>query len=244
VQTGQNLLPPPSAMPKFIQLEIYEKLWNDAVIAFEHGEIKIDRHLPDRAGDARRGVTLLFRPPAMVRDAVTDFMGRLVTLCPGQYFYQPQELHVTVLSIISGTELWQREMDRLQKCRPLIGEALKEQHPFRIKFHGLTASPESVLIQGFPLDGGLAAIRTALRETFARAGFADMLDRRYKVTAAHITMMRFCRPGPDIKRLLPFLKENRQTGFGECEISNFELILGDWYASADKVKTLEDYKLC
>jgi hypothetical protein len=63
------------------------------------------------------------------------------------------------------------------------------------------------------------------------------------VTAAHITLMRFCRPCPDIQRLVAFLKENRQTYFGECEISKLELIFGDWYASADKVETLEEYNL-
>lgn len=229
--------------PKFTKLEIYEKLWNEAVFAFERGEQKIDRHLPDKTGDLRCGVTLLLRPSAIVRDAVTDFMSRLARICPGQYFYKPQELHVTALSIISGTELWQREMDRFQKCRPIIGEVLKAQRPFKMKFHGVTASPDSILIQGFPLDDGLAAIRIALREAFARAGFADMLDRRYKVTAAHITIMRFCRPCADMKRLLAFLKEIRQTNFGECEIGKLQLILGDWYGSADRVRMLEEYQL-
>jgi 2'-5' RNA ligase len=172
-----------------------------------------------------------------------DFVSRLMTICPGQYFYQPQELHVTMLSVISGTELWQRELDRFQKCQPIIREALKTQRPFRIKFQGVTASPDSVLIQGFPMDDGLTVIRAALREAFASAGFADMLDRRYKMTAAHITIMRFCRPCSNLTRLVAFLKENRQISFGECEINSLELILGDWYASADKVKMLEEYEL-
>lgn len=227
----------------FIKLEIYEKLWNEAVFAFEHGQQKIDPHLPDKTADLRRGVTLLFRPPANMRDMAMDFIGRLAGICPGQYFYRPEELHITVLSIITMTELWEQEMDRFEKCRALIGQALASQRPFKIKFHGVTASPDSVLIQGFPSSDGLAAIRTALRETFARAGFADMLDRRYKVMAAHITVMRFFRPCSNLKQLAAFLKENRQISFGECEISKLELIFGDWYASMDKIKTLEEYPL-
>lgn len=188
-------------------------------------------------------MTLIFRPAADVRDAVADFIHRLTRFCPEQYFYRPEELHITILSIFSGTELWKQELERLQRCQPIIGKALKTQHPFKIKFHGVTASPDSVLIQGFPLDDGLAAIRTALRDSFARKGFGDMLDRRYKVVAAHITIMRFCRPCPDMKPLLKFLKENRQTDFAQCEIDRLELVLGDWYASADKVTTLEEYQL-
>jgi 2'-5' RNA ligase len=236
-------LPRPSGIAKFLKLEIYEKLWNDAVSAFERGEQKIDRYLPDKAADTRRGTTLIFRPPANVRNAIAEFVGRFAEVCPGQYFYRPEELHITVLSIITMTELWEEEMDRFEKCRPLIGAALTGQRPFKMKFSGVTASPDSILIQGFPSGDGLSEIRTALREAFARAGFTDMLDRRYKVTAAHITLMRFCRPCPDIQRLVAFLKENRQTYFGECEISKLELIFGDWYASADKVETLEEYNL-
>jgi 2'-5' RNA ligase len=226
-----------------INLEIYEKLWNDAVSAFARGEPKLDPHLPNKTNDARRGVTLLFRPPADVREAIADFIGRLAKICPGQYLYQPQELHVTVLSIITMTDLWRQEMERFHRCRPIIIDALPALRAFGIKFCGVTASPDSVLIQGFPTDDGLETIRAELRNAFARSGFADMLDRRYKVTAAHITAMRFCRPGPEMERLLVFLKENRQTNFGECGIGKLELILGDWYASSDKIEIVEECRL-
>lgn len=228
---------------KFITLEIYEKLWRDAISAFERSQPKLDPHLPDKANDSRRGVTLLFRPAANVRDAVASFIGRLGKMCPGQYLYRPEELHVTVLSIVSGTELWRQELERLEQCRPIISGVLKVQRPFKIKFHGVTASPDSVMIQGFPSDDGLEAVRCALRNGFAHSGQAGMLDRRYKITAAHITIMRFCRACSDMKPLLAFLRENRRTDFGECGIDKCELVFGDWYASFDKVKTLEEYQL-
>lgn len=224
-------------------MKIYEKLWSDAVSVFEMGQPKLDPYLPGKANDLRRGVTLVFRPAANVRDGVMDFVARLKRISPEQYFYRPEELHVTVLSIFSGTKLWKQELQRVQRCQPIIGDALKAQLPFKINFQGVTASPDSVLIQGFPLDDGLETIRTALRDSFAREGFGDMLDRRYKVVAAHITIMRFCRPCPDMKPLLTFLKENRRTDFGQCEIDRLELVLGDWYGSEDKVTTLEEYQL-
>lgn len=225
------------------KLEIYEKLWQDAATAFERGEQKIDVHLPDKARDSRRGVTLVFRPPVAVRDAAADFISRLEVVCPRQYFYRREELHVTVLSIITMTELWREEMERFEKCRHIIGDVLNGQRSFKVKFQGVTASRDSVMIQGFPIGGGLAAIREALRGAFSRSGFGDMLDRRYKVTAAHISMMRFCRADANMKRLLAILKENRQMALGEYEIENLELIWSDWYASANTVKLLEEYRL-
>ena len=171
------------------------------------------------------------------------FIGRLQTVCPGQYFYQREELHITGLSIITMTELWREEMERFEKCRHLIGEVLTRQRPFKVKFKGVTASRDSVLIQGFPMDNGLTTIREALREAFTRAGYGDMPDRRYKVIAAHISAMRLCKSGADMKPLLAFLKESREIDFGESHISSLELILGDWYASADTLKVLEEYRL-
>jgi 2'-5' RNA ligase len=232
-------------MPKSCELEIsgiYQRLWNEAVTAFERGEHQVDPHLSDKTNDKRRGVTLICRPLPFVRDAVADYASHLAKVCPGQYFYRPEELHITVLSIISGTELWEHEMPRFEACRPIIGEVLGRCRPFKIHFRGVTASPDSVLIQGFPADG-LAAIRDELRVAFIRGGFEDMPDRRYKAATAHMTAMRFSKRCPDLKPLLSLLKASREMDFGESEISTIQLILGDWFGSADRVQTLQEYRL-
>ncbi len=233
---------PLSKSRRLEKFEIYDKLWSDAALAFERSEHSIDSHVSDKTNDLRRGVTLVLRPAEPARSAVADYIGQLREICPEQYFYQPEELHVTVLSIITMTQLWQQEMERFEACRPIIRDVLGRQRSFKIRFQGVTASRDSVLIQGFPMDNGLAAIRDALREAFGRAGFGDMIDRRYKVTAAHMSIMRFSRQCLEMKRLFAFLKESREAELGQCEISSLELILGDWYASADRVKTLEEYQ--
>ena len=218
-------------------------LWAEAVAAFERGAPQLDPYLPDKARDLRRGVTLALRPSLPVWGEVAKFVGRLESLCPGQYFYRPEELHVTVLSIISGTEHWRREMDRMEACRGIIGRVLMAHRPFKIVFRGVTASPVAVMVQGFPVGESPAAIRTDLREAFASNGLGDMLDRRYKISAAHMTIMRFQKAAGDLTSLLNFLGENRQTLFGESAVQTIQLNFGDWYASKDVVKTLEEYRL-
>jgi 2'-5' RNA ligase len=224
-------------------LEIYDQLWNAAVSAFERGEPQIDPYLANRSGDLRRGVTLVFRPSKAVLDPIADFIRRFAAICPEQYFYRPEELHVTVLAIVSGTEHWQREMGRVEECRRVIGEALKHRPPFKIRFQGVTASPGVVLVQGFPLDDGLASIRDALRQALARHGLGDMPDRRYKNAGAHLSLMRFAGPCPRLPEVLSFLKANRQTPFGECEITNLEFYLADWYSTTGSVRMLAEYDL-
>jgi 2'-5' RNA ligase len=58
-----------------------------------------------------------------------------------------------------------------------------------------------------------------------------------------MTVMRFQRPDSDWKQLAALLAEQRETDFGEMEVSRIQLIWGDWYASAEVVRTLEEYVL-
>jgi 2'-5' RNA ligase len=224
-------------------LEIYQQLWAEAVAAFERGAPRIDPNLSDPANDLRRGVTLAFRPSAVVRTNVENFLDQLAGIAPGQYLYRPEELHVTVLSIISGTEFWRKEIRTLAACRPIIAEVLSRQNSFRVSFRGVTASPSAVMIQGFPLANGLEKMREELRAAFARNGFGGQLDRRYKINSAHMTVMRFQRTDADWTKLANFLAVNRETDFGEMEVSRIQLIWGDWYASANVARTLQEYRL-
>jgi 2'-5' RNA ligase len=224
-------------------MDVYETLWRAALAAFERAEPEIDPYLLDKANDPRRGVTLHVRPSAAVRDEIARFLEELSAICPGQYFYRPEELHVTALSIINMTEKWREEMARLEACRAILREALAAQHAFQMEFRGITASPSTVMVQGFPVGDGLLKIRDAIREAFARAGFGDMIDRRYKIVAAHVSAMRFCQPVSDWPRLISFLKENRERFFGVCEIDEVQLVFGDWFASAETKEIWEKFRL-
>jgi 2'-5' RNA ligase len=225
------------------KLEKYEKLWNEAVAAFDQGEPRIDSHLLNKAQDLRRSVVLVYRPSALVQGALVEYIERLKQVCPEQYFYRPEELHLTIMAIFSGTEQWQKEMERVPKCQQILQELLKLQSPFKVKFRSVTASQDSVMVRALPLDDSLEVIRNAIREVFVRNGLGDMLDRRYKAFGAHVTIMRFSKPCPNSKRLLEFLKGTRETDFGKCEVSTLELNWADWYASAETARTLEKYQL-
>ncbi len=211
--------------------------------AFERCAPQLDPNLPAKPKDLRRGVTLAFRPSPTVQASVKTFLEQLIRVAPGQYVYQPEEFHVTVLSIISGTEFWRREIGQLAACRAVINEVLPRQNSFKINFCGVTASPAAVMIQGFPSGDALDEIRVELRQAFARNGLRERLDRRYKINSAHMTVMRFRRPDADWKRLADFLRENRDTDFGAMEVNLIQLIWSDWYASVNVARTLQEYML-
>ncbi len=99
------------------------------------------------------------------------------------------------------------------------------------------------MIQGFPQDDTLARIRDDLRETLRRNDLGEQLDARYKISTAHVTVMRFCNASADWNRVLAWLQANRRRNFGETQVADIELILGDWYASTDTAHTIKTYNL-
>ena len=117
---------------------IYDQLWHKTIAALESGGLRIDLNLQKKTGDSRRGVTLAARPDTGVRNRVETFLREVSKICPSQHFYQPAELHLTVLSVIPGSESWRKEIHRLPACRMVLDDVLKNRPAFSVKFRGVT----------------------------------------------------------------------------------------------------------
>jgi 2'-5' RNA ligase len=222
---------------------IYEKLWQEATLAFEHGTVRLDTFLKNRPEDARRGITLVARPDAATRACVENFLDEIAAIAPEQHFYQPSEFHLTVLSVIPASESWRQTAQRLPEYLAVLDEVLKGRPPFSLSFRGVTATPEAVMIQGYPEDNALTQLRDELRAGLAGRGLGENLDRRYKIATAHLTVVRFATPMKDWKPLKSLLAANRYRDFGTTSFRALQLIEGDWYASANTVRTLRKYPL-
>ncbi|HEY3761023.1 MAG TPA: 2'-5' RNA ligase family protein [Verrucomicrobiae bacterium] len=221
----------------------YEALWREAAGAFDGDGPRIDPFLTNRAADKRRGVTLVARPGPEVRFRVEKFLRQVATIAGDQYFYQPEEFHVTVLSVIPGSEKWRERTKRLPEYIAVLDKTLREYSSFSIEFRGVTASRDAIMIQGFPVGDELSRLRNDLREALSQSGLGADIDRRYKIVAAHLTCVRFSKPMPEWQALKAFLEGHRNTCFGTTRVRSLQLIEGDWYASADSVRILREYLL-
>lgn len=221
----------------------YDAIWAGAQAAFAAGEPDLDPHLPHKAGDRRRSATLLIRPSAAVAAAVADVVAELHSRERGQYIYRPDELHVTVLSLWTGTDQPEPYFAQLPAYRAAIEQALVGVCPFVIDFDGLTASPAAVLVQGFPQGPALNGLRERLRDAIGAAGLGHTLDGRYRISAAHMTAMRFCRPPHDLARLAATLRTLRRHPFGSTTVGELHLVENDWYMSHDRVRVLQRYPI-
>jgi 2'-5' RNA ligase len=91
------------------------------------------------------------------------------------------------------------------------------------------------MVQGFPLNDSLSALRGQLRRSFKASGLEHSIDQRYTLDTAHSTVIRFKAPFADPARFVDYLKKYRDDEFGVAEIPRIELVHNDWYMSHARV---------
>ena len=222
---------------------IYKMLWDTSFIPVSRGDIEIDRFISNPDDDQRRGLTLVFRPPAALIQNILTFLDDLRQIEPGQYCYPESDLHFTVLSLFTATVDHQREYDRLKEYQAAVEKTLMGIPPFEFRVSGLTVSKSAVMLCGYPRPDHLNVIRNTLRQNLIRGGLSQGLDKRYVLTAAHTTVMRFSSPLVNPAGLAEFLQENKHKPFGEFVVEKLDLVKNDWYMTRHNTFLVHRYPL-
>ena len=221
----------------------YEALWADAQPKIAQGAVQMDEHLNDKSSDARRGLSVVARPPTSVAQSYRAFRDEAQGLEPALYAHRPSELHVTVLSLFTATADYEPHRARRPQYQAAVADALAGAAPFSIVFRGVTASPGAVMLQGFPQSEALNALRGDLRCTLTERGLGDGLDGRYTVITAHMTVLRFRAALRRPAAFAALLARYRDHVFGKIYVQALQFVEHDWYLSAEKTEVLNTYAL-
>ncbi len=168
---------------------IYDRLWADAQALFATGCVRTDPHLLNRGADTRRGITVVIRPTPDMIARISGVMDELRALAPGQHIYRPDELHITILSLISASAGFSLDAIPLDRYRAVLGDLFAHVKPISIHFSGVTASPDSVFVCGQAEHDALNALRDRLRKSLTRA---DLGDPSTAATGSSPPIPRFC----------------------------------------------------
>jgi 2'-5' RNA ligase len=223
--------------------ERYDQLWTSAAGRTRSGDIEIDPVLARGQSDRRRGLTLLFRPSPPVVDRVESLLNEIRGLEPEQHYYQPSELHSTFLTLFTAVVDSARFFARQDQYIAAARAAAASVPPFTVEFRGVTASPATILVQGFPESGALEAGREALRQELRQRNLAEGLDTRYRLATAHMTAVRFRAPLRNGAALTRFLEQRRSLSFGRTEVSSLALVSTDWYMSSAQCREVLSFPL-
>lgn len=221
----------------------YNNLFQKSLQAIQATNFQVDNYLKNRQTDHRFGLTLLLRPSEMVKNNIQKFLSHLKTIEPDQYYYPNEDLHVTVLSIISCRAGFQLEQVQLEDYFKLIAQSLVNIPQFNLHFKGLTMSPSSVMITGFYETTALNDLRDNLRKHFKAADIEQSIDSRYRLFTAHSTVVRFQKEVQQKQAFIDLIQQYRDCDFGKMEVGEVEFVFNDWYQQRDLVQVLKKYKV-
>ncbi len=225
-------------------VEIYDQLFHAAKTEIQDGQgLSIDSFLLKPAGDNRRGMTLLIRPSAEIMQALQRIQHQIQAVLPNQYFYPLNDLHFTVLSLVSCTPDFDAKELSLRKYIDLVQEAIFGHQAFQLNLRGLTMTRSAIMAQGFFPSGSLDHIRDHLRTVFHASDLYHTIDRRYKLETAHSTLIRFSNSVLNRAPLLPLIEQLRQIEIGAFPVTDLQLVSNDWYLRQQHTHLLATFPL-
>lgn len=220
----------------------YNVMWETAQAHYAEQCVDIDPNIYSTC-DNRRGITVIAKFSSALGAKVCELFEQLKHIEPKQYYYSGNELHLTVLSLISCNENFTIEQINIDEYKSVIAKAVVGINPLEVSFKGITASPSCIMLQGFPLDNSLLDLRNNLRSVFAQSGLFNTIDERYKIDTAHSTAIRFQHKLEQTKEFFQLLEEFRKFDFGILHVKELQLVYNDWYHKEDKTVILSTIRL-
>tara|TARA_R110001599_G_scaffold43925_5_gene131206 strand:- start:20072 stop:20758 length:687 start_codon:yes stop_codon:yes gene_type:complete len=220
----------------------YKKLHSSALSSINKKGFNYDKEL-DNPSDLRRGLTLLIRPNKKIKEAFELFIHQAREVLPDQYFYSVDDIHVTVMPIVSCYSGFSMEGIEIDRYDEIIQKALRGVREFKLDFTGVFASASCLIIKGYPVNGYLEHFRQNLRNAFSGAKLEQSLDKRYKLVTAHSTVVRFKQPIKDKKKVIELVKAFSDFEFGCQSFEQLEFVYNDWYQRKSIVQLLKSYNL-
>ena len=222
--------------------KLYTDLYNESYQKILNEDYSIDLNI-DNPADKRFGLTLLIKPQIETKNKIQNFLTELKDIEPQQYYYSNADLHITALSIISCYDGLSLSDINVSEYSKTIAKSLESVSEFEIEFKGITASESAIMIQGFPKTETLNEIRENLRSNFGKSSLQKSIDRRYRLTAAHITVMRFRKKLNDASQFINYIEKYRDYDFGTSKISKLDFTYNDWYQREEVVQKLAEFKI-
>jgi 2'-5' RNA ligase len=220
----------------------YDDMWENAIQCIKNDKYEVDSSI-NSSEDTRRGVTVLSYLPKALGVAISELLDELKGIEPEQYYYPTNELHLTILSIITCVKDFKLSDIDVKAYSDAFEQTVKNIGPIKIRYSGITASPSCILVQGFPDNDQLNLLRDKLRSSFKKSNLYTTIDLRYEISTAHSTVVRFRSPLRNGDALIEVLSKYRAIDFGTHVVDRLDLVFNDWYQDLSVTKPLSHCEL-
>ncbi len=218
----------------------YDTLYIESAHAATVNQLLPDAYLHNPAADTRRGLTLLVAVAPAVAIAAIDTLASLRQAAPELYYYPLPDLHVTLLTPLSGQPNQQLSAGQLQAYHSALQEAFEDKPAFDIDYEGLTLAPGAVLLQGYPAPA-FQLLREHVRRELLAAGLP--IAERYQSVSAHVTAVRFPVVPAAPASLVEYVRVRREVPLGRQLVTEILLVWNDWYNRQSRTQVVARYAL-
>ena len=220
----------------------YSNLYEESIEKILCDTYHIDDQI-DSSLDNRFGITLLIRPTIQIKNNIQYFLDELRAIDSEQYYYPNSDIHITVMSIISCYSGFDLATVSVPDYVEIVEKSLVEINNIEINFKGITVSPSAIMIQGFVSNNFLDDLRNNLRKNFKNSGLEESIDKRYSISTAHSTVVRFRKKIKNKEKLMEILEKYRDFNFGKFTVEKYDLVFNDWYQREQFVQQLHEFKV-
>lgn len=220
------------------QSKIYQSIYDNNINKIRNANINIDNFLRGVEIDDRRGISLII--PCDRLEWTKKVYDAIHKICPEQYIYPGEDLHITVFDYIPGTAGFNYSKDQGVLYSHITEKILKNQEMIDIAFKGLVFSDSAGLITGYD-SFKLVKLREKIRHELTAQNV--VFKERYTSKTAHITFMRFIRKLQNHQGFLDLIEKYRFYNFGSSLVNEFHLVEHDWYNRSESLRLIKIFKL-
>ena len=117
-------------------------------------------------------LVVLIRIPSDAAEKINRCIDDLKGIEPNLYYYPAEDFHITVMDVLKGEE-GRRIPPNINEYIRCIEECSKDISPFKVKFDGLTASDNAIMVRGY-YDDQLMVFRQNLRDMLKQRGLCKI----------------------------------------------------------------------
>lgn len=218
---------------------LYDSIASAGAERIAAGMAEIDGFLATGVPDGRRGLSLLFRPYAIL-PSYDPLREAAKAAVPGQYLYPAEDLHVTIFDFVSAREGFRAGRTLEESCIALCDTVISRTKTFTIEFRGVAFCAAAGLLCGYD-RGRLTSLRARIRKLLPRHGIPN--TERYPSRSAHATFLRFASLPPDPESLLAFARAHKASPMGEGIVDSLDLVEHDWYNRNSRIRLVATFRL-
>jgi len=189
------------------------------------------------------GLSIIAKIPLEISVKLENIIDNSKYIFGDQFYYDKEDLHVTILEIITCQEKIIIPESEINKYISIIDSVISNKNKFILKFCGIIASKSCVVAKGYSIENSINNIRESLRIAFKNHQLYNTIDNRYVAFASHCTLVRFKNKLEQSSKYSHWMCELNDFDFGECEISELELRIGNWSLTKNKSKCVYRFNL-